>query len=49
MIATDIYLLIIWRFVQGLGVSATILMGKVIINDSYPNDKALIYSATYLL
>ena len=40
MIATDIYLLIIWRFVQGLGISATILMGKVIINDSYPNDKA---------
>lgn len=39
MIATDIYLLIIWHFVQGLGVSATILMGKVIINDSYPNDK----------
>ena len=40
MIVTDIYLLIFWRFVQGLGVSDTILMGRVIINDSYPNDKA---------
>ncbi|MBD5784515.1 MFS transporter, partial [Francisella tularensis] len=40
MITTDIYWLIFWRFVQGLGVSGTILMGRVIINDSYPNDKA---------
>nr|AAV29632.1 NT02FT1731 [synthetic construct] len=40
MLTTDIYWLIFWRFVQGLGVSGTILMGRVIINDSYPNDKA---------
>ena len=43
MLTTDIYWLFFWRFVQGLGVSATILMGRVIINDSYPNYKAANY------
>lgn len=38
--ASDITWLIFFRFIQGLGVSATILMGRIIINDSYPNDKA---------
>lgn len=38
--ANDITWLMFFRFIQGLGVSATILMGRIIINDSYPNDKA---------
>ncbi|MDE4940690.1 MFS transporter, partial [Francisella tularensis subsp. holarctica] len=37
MLTTDIYWLIFWIFVQGLGVSGTILMVRFIINDSYPN------------
>lgn len=40
ILANDITWLIFFRFIQGLGVSATILMGRIIINDSYPNDKA---------
>ena len=39
-LAPAIGLLMLCRFIQGLGVSATILMGRVIINDSYQHNKA---------
>lgn len=40
MIATQIELMIALRFFQGLGVSATLLMGRAIINDTYRHNKA---------
>ncbi len=40
LFATNIHILLITRFIQGLGVSATVLMGRVIINDRYKQQKA---------
>lgn len=48
-IANDIYALILARLIQGLGVSASVLMGRVMINDLYKcNKAAVVFSHVFL-
>lgn len=47
--APNIYFLLFARLIQGLGVSATVLIGRAMINDSYKHNKAaVIFSHVFL-
>lgn len=48
--ATAIWILLLARFIQGLGVSATVLIGRAMINDKYKQKKAAVaFSHVFLL
>lgn len=47
--STTITILLIARFIQGLGVSATVMIGRAMINDKYKNNKAaIVFSHVFL-
>jgi len=47
--STTITILLIARFIQGLGVSATVMIGRAMINDKYKNNKAaVVFSHIFL-
>lgn len=48
--ATEIGVLLLARFIQGLGVSATVMIGRAMINDKYKQKKAAVaFSHVFLL